>query len=166
MSARKGVRFPFWLGGLVLISFSQAWAAAPPVDRGKGDKAERLYKQAIDKYLGLTGSIDTAQAVVLFRQAASMNHDAARANLGWLTYYGIGLRKDEIAGERLIKAGLAGLKKAAGQGDPFALFRLAMLSGVGVVVEKDPAQMRQLLRQAAERVRAGNGQPWKSLQCR
>jgi TPR repeat protein len=138
MSARKSVSFAFLLGSLVLMSwFSPAWPAAPPRDRGKHDKADRLYQEAIDKYLGLTGNIDAAKAVVLFRQAANLNHDAAGATLGWLTYKGIGTRRDEIAGERLLKARLAGVKKAAGQGDPFALFRLAKLYEDGLVVEKE-----------------------------
>ena len=50
------------VGGVVLITFSPAWSAAPPVERGTSAKADRLYREAIDKYLSLTGLIDEAKA--------------------------------------------------------------------------------------------------------
>src|SRR4051812_10965034 len=86
--------------------------AAPYVPRPnrRADEPERLYRQATDVYLGLTGPVDQKQALKLFRQAAERGHALALGEVGCMLLTGQGCARDKEEGLRLIRQAVPAIR--------------------------------------------------------
>src|SRR5262245_9414914 len=88
-------------------------------------EAEKLFREGVDAYLGLTKDLDEARALKLFRQAAAKGHPLARGWAGRMTLLGRGTDRDEAEGLKLIKQALPEVRKRAEGEDADAQFLLA-----------------------------------------
>jgi TPR repeat protein len=118
--------------------------------RGR-EEAEKMFRDGLDFHRGLTKEIDDERAAKLFRQAADKGHPLGGAWVGWVTYHGRGVEKDEAKGLRLLAAALPTVRKQAEGGDADAQALLGALLATGLGVRKDEKQAVELYRKAADK---------------
>jgi hypothetical protein len=131
--------------------------AAPPAP---ATEDEKLYREALVTYAGLTRPPDDERALSLFRRAADAGHPLAPGWVGWMTWQGRGTPKKEADGLKLVEKALPAVRKRAGQGDADAQLLLGgcLLHGVGV--EKDEKQAVKWYHKAADQ---DNVSAWYNL---
>jgi TPR repeat protein/tRNA A-37 threonylcarbamoyl transferase component Bud32 len=103
----------------------------------KEAEVEKLFRQAMDAQLGLSGQMDLPRSLRLFRQAADGGHVVAACWVGYCTSLGRGTKKDEAEGRRLVEQALPEIRRKAAGGDADAQSLFGALLAVGLGVDRD-----------------------------
>jgi uncharacterized protein len=126
----------------------------------RNDEGEKLFREGMDSYYGLTGEIDDARALKLFRQAAAKGHALAGGYAGVMLCFGMGGDRDQAEGLKQIKQSLPAMRKKAEEGDVEAQTLLGECYDSGLGLKKDHEEAVRWFRKAADR---GDGPAMNSL---
>jgi TPR repeat protein len=118
---------------------------------GGAGEADALYRQGLERALGVVRPLDEAEAVRLFRRAADKGHAEATAALAFLLQTGQGVAADAEEAGRLARKALPGLRRAAEGGAASAANWLGLLYQEGVGLDGDAEEAVAWFRKAADK---------------
>jgi TPR repeat protein len=118
-------------------------------------EAEKLFRIARKRYLGLGGKVNIEEAARLYAQAARMGHPLAAGCLGVCYAFGEGVKKDAEKAEELARGAADSVKDAARNGDATAQALFGLMHAEGLGVKKDDREAVRWDRRAA-----AQGDPW------